>query len=92
MRIYFAFRTVLLGVRQNVTHEDNWKSVTLRLLKRYGVYIYCLQLEGVAYFIDVQLLGVNSVPCLITHRPKKACGREEIKIHTFLNSMLHVDE
>jgi hypothetical protein len=40
-------------------HTDTWQSVLLILPKQHAVYNYCLQLKGVVYFIDVQILGVN---------------------------------
>jgi hypothetical protein len=43
-------------------HTDTWQSVLFSLRKQHAVYNYCLQLNGLAYLIDVQILGVNFVP------------------------------
>lgn len=45
-------------------HTDTWQSVLLSLRKQQAVYNYCLQLHRVAYFNDIQILGVNFVPML----------------------------
>ena len=60
--IFISFLELFSLGYVNMWHTDTWQSVLPILRQQHAAYNCCLQLNGVAYFVDLQILGVNFVP------------------------------